>query len=85
VGRQRLTLASRRRPPVRSSSLGVHRRGPASTLNEIGDAEFEVEKERTLQRERKGAREAAAVERGPKTVAGAAEVVADGGGCKDRD
>lgn len=51
-------------------------RGP---FDDVGDAEFEVEKKGTLKRGEEARGEAAAVERGPKAVAGAAEVTADGG------
>jgi hypothetical protein len=50
------------------------------SLDDIGDAEFEVEKERFFKGRKETRREAAAVEGGPEAVAGAAEVVADGGG-----
>ena len=49
-------------------------------FDDIGDAEFEVEKEGFFKGGEKARGEAAGVEGGPEAVAGAAEVVADGGG-----
>ena len=48
-------------------------------LDDVGDAEFEVEKEGLIKGGEEARREAAAVERGPEAVAGPAEVSADGG------
>ena len=49
-------------------------------FDDIGDAEFEVEKEGFFKRGKEARGEAAGVEGGPEAVAGAAEMVADGGG-----
>ena len=51
-----------------------------SALDDVGDAEFEVEKEGFFKGGEEARREAAAMEGGPEAVAGAAEVAADGGG-----
>ena len=51
-------------------------------FDDVGDAKFEVEKEGILKRGEEAWREAAIVKGGPKTVAGAAEVPADGGRVK---
>src|SRR5437868_8256280 len=48
-------------------------------FDDIGDAESEVKKEGFFKRRQETRGEAAAVEGGPEAVAGAAEVVADGG------
>src|SRR5262249_51904176 len=48
--------------------------------NGVGDAEVEVEREGAFKGGEEARGEAAAVERGPEAVAGAAEVAADGGG-----
>ena len=48
-------------------------------FDDVGDAEFEVEKEGILKWGEEARGEAAAVEGGPEAVAGAAEVTADGG------
>jgi hypothetical protein len=50
-----------------------------SALDDVGDAEFEIEKERSFKGGKQARSEAAAVEGGPETVAGAAEVAANGG------
>jgi hypothetical protein len=49
-------------------------------FDDIGDAEFEVEKKGFFKGGEEARGEAAGVEGGPEAVAGAAEVVADGGG-----
>ena len=49
-------------------------------FDDIGDAEFEVEKEGFFKGGEEARGESAGVEGGPEAVAGAAEVVADGGG-----
>lgn len=49
-------------------------------FDDIGDAEFQVEKEGFFKWGEEARGEAAGVEGGPEAVAGAAEVVADGGG-----
>lgn len=49
-------------------------------FDDIGDAEFEVEEEGFFKRREETRGEAAGVKGGPEAVAGAAEVVADGGG-----
>ena len=49
-------------------------------FDDIGDAEFEVEKEGFFKGGEEARSEAAGVEGGPEAVAGAAEMVADGGG-----
>jgi hypothetical protein len=49
-------------------------------FDDIGDAEFEVEKEGFFKGGEEARGEAASVEGGPEAVAGAAEVMADGGG-----
>src|SRR5258707_1152125 len=51
-----------------------------SAFDDVGDAEFEVEKEGSFKGGEKARRETAAMEGGPEAVAGAAEVAADGGG-----
>ena len=80
VGRQRLTLASRRWPPARSSSSVSSSARAVARVDDVGDAEIEVEKEGFFKGGEEARREAAAVEGGPEAVAGAAEVAADGGG-----
>ena len=52
--------------------------------DDVGDAEFEVEKEGTFKGREETRGEAAAVEGGPEAVAGAPEVTADGRGIKAR-
>ena len=49
-------------------------------IDDVGDAEFEVEKEGFFKGGEEARGEAAAMEGGPEAVAGAAEVAADGGG-----
>jgi hypothetical protein len=49
-------------------------------IDEVGDAEFEIEKEGFFKGREESRGEAAAVEGGPEAVAGSAEVAADGGG-----
>ncbi len=49
-------------------------------FDDVGDAEFEVEKEGSFKGGEEARGEAAAVECGPEAVAGASEVAADGGG-----
>ena len=49
-------------------------------LDDVGDAEFEIEKEGFFKGGEETRGEAAAVKSGPEAVAGAAEVVADGSG-----
>jgi len=49
-------------------------------FDDVGDAEFEVEKEGFFKGREEARGEAAAVEGGPEAVAGAAEVAADGSG-----
>jgi hypothetical protein len=49
------------------------------TFDDVGDAEFQIEKEGILKRREEAWREAAIVESGPEAIAGAAEVPADGG------
>jgi hypothetical protein len=73
VGHQRLHLASRRFPPAVSSSA----RGGA--FDDVSDAEFEIERQRSFKKGEETRDEAAAVERAPEAVAGATEVPADGG------
>ena len=51
-----------------------------SAFDDVGDAEFEVEKEGFFKGGEKTRRKAASMEGGPEAVAGAAEMVADGGG-----
>ncbi len=51
-------------------------------FDDIGDAEFEIEKKRFFKGGEKPRGEAGGVQGGPEAVAGAAEVVADGGGVK---
>jgi len=53
-------------------------------FDDIGDAEFEVEKEGLFKGGEEARGEAATVEGGPEAVAGAAEVAADGGGIEAR-
>ena len=48
--------------------------------DDVGDAEAEVEEERSFEGGEESRRESASVEGGPKSVAGAAKVAADGGG-----
>jgi hypothetical protein len=49
-------------------------------LDDVGDAEAEVEKERTFERIKEAWSKSAAVEGGPEAISGVAEVTADGGG-----
>ena len=49
-------------------------------LDDVGDAEFQVEKERSFKRGKEARGDAAAVEGGPEAVARTAEVATDGGG-----
>jgi hypothetical protein len=53
-------------------------------LDDVGDAEFQAEKEGSFKGGKVARGEAAAVEGGPEAVAGAAEVAADGGGVEPR-
>ena len=52
----------------------------SGAFDDVGDAEFEVEKEGFFKRGKESRGESAGVEGGPEAVAGAAEVAADGGG-----
>ena len=77
VGCQRLTLAWKRRAAKFVGGEFIGAGGAA--VDDVGDAEFQVEKEGFFKGEkRRGA--AAAVKGGPEAVAGAAEVAADRGG-----
>lgn len=53
-------------------------------IDDVGDAEIEIEKEFTLKGREEARRESAIVECGPEAVAGPAEVSADGGGVEAR-
>jgi hypothetical protein len=52
------------------------------TFDDIGDAKPEVEKKRSLKRRKESRGETPGVEGGPESVAGPAEMAADGGGVK---
>ena len=80
VGRQRLTLACEALAAGAKFVVGEFIGAGGGACDDVGDAEFEVEKEALFERREESRREAAVVEGGPEAVAGAAEVAADGGG-----
>ena len=79
VGRQRLTLASEAPAAGEKFIVGEFIGTGGGAFDDVGDAEFEVEKQGFLEGGEEARREAAAVEGRPEAIAGAAEVVADGG------
>ncbi len=60
--------------------VGEFIRARGGAIDDVGDAELEVEQKRFFKRGEKTRSEPAAVQGGPKAVARAAEVAADGGG-----
>ncbi len=50
MGRQRLTLAARRLPPAAKFLVGKFIGQGSGAFDDVGDAKFEAEKERTFNR-----------------------------------
>ena len=80
VGRQRLTLACEALAAGAKFVVGEFIGPGGGALDDVGDAEFEVEKEGSFERGEEPRSKAAAVKSRPEAVAGPAEVAADGGG-----
>jgi hypothetical protein len=62
--------------------VGEFIRAGGGALDDVGDAELEIEKEGILKGGEESWSEAAAVESGPEAVTGAAKMASDGGGVK---
>lgn len=59
-------------------------RAGGGALDDVGNAEPEIEKKGPLERRKESRGESTAVKRGPETIARAAEMTADGGGVEAR-
>ena len=80
VGRQRRTLVWRRRAAGAKFVVGEFVRASGGTLDDVGDAIPEVEKQRIFKWREKARRESPAVKGGPEAIARPTKVASDRSG-----